>query len=246
MRIGATCLLVLSVGLALASLASGSPSSGQELTDPQQVVDLAFPELNALWNKTFTETLGRAYHAPPHYSWYDKPGNKIWIKLPKRCDDYGRSDGYMWGGYDIYYKKNPNSFYCPINEQVYLDWGLFVKLLHRDDGEALVVVGHEFGHHIQKLLKWPQHYRYQVRRYSGYERMADCYAGIFFKWEGQRNILDDNDLAHAERALGRFGDPDHTPWYEPYAHGGVSSRENAFLLGYDTYDMTRCAKILTH
>jgi predicted metalloprotease len=241
-----TVLAMLIVAFVLAGMASAARRTSSELTDPQQIADAAFPELNALWKQTFQDDNLGAYKAPRYYHWYNKPGNRIWLKVPKGCDSYRATDGYMWGGYNIYYRKRPNSFYCPINRQLYLDWGLFTNLVRRDDAEAYVVVGHEFGHHIQELLQWPEDYRLRLHRFSGYERMADCYAGIFFKWEAQRNNLDDNDLAHAERALGRFGDPDHTPWYEPGAHGGTSSREDAFLIGYDSYNIDSCAKILRH
>ena len=246
----AVAVLVLPVTATAATL---HQTRSAELRTPQQVVDLAFQQLNNFWAATFTKSgTTLVFRNPAHYQWYDHPGKPFdyTFAVPKGCDSdedglLGHPDGKMYAGPSTFYHRNFNSFYCSQNEYVYLDYGLLSDLItNQDDGAAFVVVAHEFGHHIQKIMKWPYVYEAKYHRYANIELLADCYAGLFFQYEQRSGMLDDNDLAHATHLLGNLGDPDHTPWKEPGAHGGHSSREAAFLKGYDSYNWTTCNNIM--
>src|SRR5690606_38048711 len=82
-------------------------------------------------------------------------------------------------------------FYCPADQQVYIDLGFYRELQDRfgapGDFAQAYVLTHEIGHHVQTLLGTEQ----QVRQAQGsnpaaanqlsvrMELQADCYAGVW-------------------------------------------------------------------
>ncbi len=153
-------------------------------------------------------------------------------------------------------------FYCPPDEQVYIDLSFFQlmeeRLNARGDFAQAYVIAHEVGHHIQQIegvLDWSARARraaptdaarneIQVR----IELMADCYAGV---WAGQAerfsNIdLESGDLEEAiaaaqavgddtlARAAGRVAVPDS------FTHGAAEQRARWFRVGYETGEPARC------
>jgi predicted metalloprotease len=227
------------VGSVLALTPAGASAAPNELPTPDAVINWAIKNLNIYWRQEF-EGSNLRYRSPVYVHWYNRPGLH-WAHVPRACDDWGPRDGWKWMGYSSKYL--PNSFYCSVNERLYLDYELFRALLRYDDGRAVVVIAHEWSHHIQHLLVWPEKRRLRQRQFAHFELHADCYAGTFFAWAQNAGELDANDLAHAERALGNFGDPDRTPWYEPRAHGGTSLREEWFLHGFDAASPAACDRI---
>jgi predicted metalloprotease len=109
-------------------------------------------------------------------------------------------------------------FYCPADQQVYLDTSFFKELEQRfgapgDFAEAYVIA-HELGHHVQNLLGIER----QVREASAahpdeanqlsvrLELQADCLAGVWARSAEARDILQPGDLEEGMRAAGAVGD----------------------------------------
>lgn len=149
-------------------------------------------------------------------------------------------------------------FYCPGDDQVYLDLGFFEQLDQLGapgDFAQGYVVAHEVGHHVQDLLGVSD----QVARLRGrmseaeYNRLsvrvelqADFYAGIWAHHaERTARVLDPGDIEEALRAAAAIGDdrlqrqsrgvvvPD------AFTHGTSEQRTRWFRLGYETGDPSR-------
>jgi predicted metalloprotease len=81
-------------------------------------------------------------------------------------------------------------FYCPSDQQVYLDTTFFEDMLERQlggratDFTEAYVLAHEYGHHVQDLLGTMGRVRTQQGAGSDAVRLelqADCYAGMWAK-----------------------------------------------------------------
>ena len=204
---------------------------------PQAVASWVAPRLNAYWSFVFAKQ-GLTYRNPPYYYWYNRPGYG-WLHTPRLCDIYRKRDGLIWAGFSREYA--PNSFYCPANDDFYFDWSLWTTLRR---GGAVVVAAHEWGHHVQHLLGWPERERVSRRMYANYELMADCYAGAFARHEHDLGELGAADVTDARRLLESFGDVERIPWSRARSHGSRADRRRWFARGYGTGDQQVCAKLL--
>jgi hypothetical protein len=149
-------------------------------------------------------------------------------------------------------------FYCPADQNVYLDLGFFDTVLTRLGAEnapltQAYVVAHEYGHHIQNLTgvldraqngqTGPQGDQVRV------ELQADCYAGV---WTA--NAVDTGyiepitqtqiaDALEAARAVGDDRIQSQTQGQvspETWTHGSSAQREHWFSQGYRTGDPDSC------
>lgn len=154
-------------------------------------------------------------------------------------------------------------FYCPADQQVYLDLEFFAVLEDRlgageGDFVEAYVLAHEYGHHVQTLLGIGPDSRETgaesdlVRQ----ELQADCFAGVWTHHAatvpdaqtGEILILelDDDDIREAMNAAKAVGDdtiqessgqqvnPDG------WTHGSSEQRQRWFMTGYDSGDPDRC------
>jgi hypothetical protein len=241
---------VVSAACALgATTASGSVDGGTgstHLRNADEVARAMFPALNSFW-QSWVNRWNIAYVPPPYYHWYNRPGLS-WFSVPPGCDTYGARDGRMWGGYSPAY--SPNSFYCPTNENFYLDWTFLQKIGWGNtrqfgpgyDARVALVMAHEFGHHVQHLLVGPERKRAQGE-YANYELEADCFAGVFFAHGEDIGLMERGDTLNALIILGYLGDADRTPWNSPTRHGGHSDRQEWFNVGYQAANPYNCGKV---
>lgn len=152
-------------------------------------------------------------------------------------------------------------FYCPGDQQVYLDLQFFDEMASRfsvaGDFAQAYVIAHEVGHHVQTLLGVSQ--QMQAARQRGarmegdngllvrQELQADCFAGVWANHAQQRHEwLEEGDLEEALNAANAIGDdrlqrqsqgrvvPD------AFTHGTSAQRVKWFRTGFDSGDPTRC------
>lgn len=151
-------------------------------------------------------------------------------------------------------------FYCPPDEQVYLDLSFFRQLSQQlgapGDFAAAYVIAHEVGHHVQNLMGIADQVRQQRMRVSqvqgnrlqvAMELQADCFAGVWgHHAERQRDLLESGDLEEALAAAAAIGDDTlqrRSQGYvqpESWTHGSSSQRRDWFLRGYESGRIDAC------
>lgn len=111
-------------------------------------------------------------------------------------------------------------FYCPRDEQIYIDLSFFDDLSTRfgapGDFAQAYVLAHEVGHHVQALRGISERVRDAQQRSSaaeanelsvGLELQADCLAGVWAHHaEESRGILERGDVEEGLRAAAAIGD----------------------------------------
>ena len=152
-------------------------------------------------------------------------------------------------------------FYCPGDQQVYLDLQFFDEMARRfsaaGDFAQAYVIAHEVGHHVQTLLgvsQQVQQARARGARLEGdngllvrQELQADCLAGVWAHHAQQRHDwLEQGDLEEALNAASAIGDdrlqqqsqgrvvPD------AFTHGTSAQRVRWFRTGFDNGEPGRC------
>ena len=150
-------------------------------------------------------------------------------------------------------------FYCPGDQNVYLDLG-FLRELQRfganGDFAVAYVIAHEVGHHIQHLVGTEQQVRGMQRRVDQrqanqlsvkMELQADCYAGVWaHHGHKQRNILQEGDVEEGLNAAAAVGDDrlqrmaGQRIQPEAFTHGSSQERAAWFRRGLETGDYNQC------
>jgi predicted metalloprotease len=151
-------------------------------------------------------------------------------------------------------------FYCPGDQQVYLDLSFFDALDRQlgapGDFARAYVIAHEVGHHVQTLLGTSDQVarlRQQVGETQAnalsvrVELQADCYAGVWANHANREtNFLDPGDIEEALGAASAIGDDrlqrrsqgQVVP--ESFTHGTSEQRARWFRTGFEAGTPEAC------
>ena len=150
-------------------------------------------------------------------------------------------------------------FYCPPDQQIYLDTTFFTDVLEGQlggqggDFVEPYVLGHEYGHHIQNLMGTMGQVRTQKGPDSDAVRLelqADCYAGMWTRdasdGDGILIELDQDDIAEAVDSAKTVGDDriqqNSGQGVDPegWTHGSSEQRMAWFMTGYEQGTLEAC------
>jgi predicted metalloprotease len=156
-------------------------------------------------------------------------------------------------------------FYCPGDQQVYIDLGFFDQLKSQFGAQGgtfvdAYVLAHEYGHHVQDILGTNKQVTPGDTGAAGgsvrLELQADCYAGTWANHattvpdaSGQPLITEINqdDINRALDAASRIGDDfiqknlgSGRVDQNSFTHGSSEQRQKWFTTGYQSGDPNQC------
>ncbi len=151
-------------------------------------------------------------------------------------------------------------FYCPGDQQLYIDLSFFRDLSQRHDAPGdfaqAYVVAHEVGHHVQTLLGISQSVRKAGQGISEaevnalsvrQELQADCFAGMWGHAANvDRQLLDPGDLEEALGAATAIGDDrlqkeaGRQVVPDSFTHGSSAQRVKWFRKGFESGQLGDC------
>ena len=232
-------LLVLALGGdPRALLQQGNRGGGPAVNDPAQeelkeFVSVVLADTEVVWHEQFRKQ-GATYREPKLVLFTDQ--------VRSAC---GLADAAV------------GPFYCPADDNVYLDMAFFDELARRfnapGDFAQAYVIAHEVGHHVQNLMGTSDKVHAARRRVSEteynelsvrLELQADFYAGVWAHHANRsRQLLEIGDLEEGLRAASAIGDDrlqKQTQGYvvpDSFTHGTSEQRVRWFRKGYDTGDI---------
>ena len=149
-------------------------------------------------------------------------------------------------------------FYCPLDQQVYLDLGFFDELNRRfkapGDFAQAYVIAHELGHHVQRQLGIEEEVRGKSEQSPDdanelsirLELQADCFAGVWGRSTYDRGILENGDLDEGLAAASAVGDDRIQEQVqgridpETWTHGSADQRSRWLQTGFDSGELEAC------
>ncbi len=203
--------------------------------DPKQdeqkhFVGVVLKDTEDVWNERFQTVYNKRYRDP-----------KLVLFSGQVDSACGRADAAV------------GPFYCPGDEQVYLDLSFFRELKSRfgapgEFAEAYVIA-HEVGHHVQKLLGYSGKVRTRKGRMSDSVRLelqADYLAGVWaYHAQRTKHILESGDIEAALTAANAIGDDTLQKrsrgqvMPDSFTHGTSAQRIRAFTGGFKSGDCSR-------
>lgn len=221
-------------------LDSGGSAQGEALQpgqDPQsELVAHVLGDTEDVWNALFAQQGGQ-YRAPRLILFSDA--------TPTAC---GMGQSAM------------GPFYCPPDEQVYIDLNFFRDLHQRfgapGDFAQAYVVAHEVGHHVQNLMGLSGQVHQARQRLSEaegnalsvkLELQADCFAGLWAHHAETRfQFLEAGDVEEALTAAAAIGDDRLQQQSggrvvpESFTHGSSAQRVQWFQTGFRHGQVAAC------
>jgi predicted metalloprotease len=208
---------------------AAEPSAGEE--ELRAMVGVVLAETEDVWRGL----LGSGYREPTLVLFRDR--------VESACGIAGAATG---------------PFYCPPDENVYIDLAFFDELHARfgapGDFAQAYVIAHEVGHHVQNLLGTLEEVRRlqervdetQANRLSvALELQADFYAGVWAHHAARTDLLEPGDVEEALDAASAIGDDrlqrrerGHVV-PESFTHGTSEQRREWFGRGLESGDPAR-------
>jgi hypothetical protein len=155
-------------------------------------------------------------------------------------------------------------FYCPGDQQVYLDLSFFEELRRKFDAPgdfaAAYVIAHEVGHHVQNVLGVMDQVESLGERIGSpknessvrLELQADFLAGVWAHHaQRTKNFLEPGDLEEALTAANAIGDDKLQKRGQGYVvpdsftHGTSAQRVRWFRRGFETGDLSEMDQLFT-
>jgi uncharacterized protein len=158
----------------------------------------------------------------------------------------------------VFASSEVGPFYCPSDQQVYVDLGFFDELQSRFGAGGApfaqaYVIAHEYGHHVQNQLGVLESIRGDRQgpesRAVRSELQADCYAGVWAANAVSTGLIeqltqaDINEGIDAASAIGDDRIQEQTQGQvnpETWAHGSSEQRRRWFSRGYENGKPAAC------
>ena len=215
----AACLALLP---AHAAAEAGAPAPAADavaanaalLADLEAYADAVAADLDAFWAQRLTE--GGVEYRSPEVVFYTET-----TRPP--C------------GLELVPGVTAPGFYCSLDERIYLD-GVDNVTVAEVLGRSWLstLIGHEWGHHVQKLLGMPAGGLNQPESVSvRLELQADCLAGGWTDDAEGRGLIEDDAVDVAVFILAYMASPPQQEVGLNKGHGTSEQRVRAFLQGYD-------------
>ncbi len=223
-----------------AAAGSAEPGEVRELTAEEveagEFAATILADTEDVWNELFPSAMGRPYQEPRMVLFTDA--------VHSAC---GTQDSAV------------GPFYCPGDNQVYIDLGFFDTLSQKlgapGDFAQAYVIAHEVGHHIQNLLGVSGDVHSKQRGMPKaaanelsvrLELQADFLAGVWAHHaQRTKRFLEEGDIEEALRAASMIGDDTLQKrargrvMPESFTHGTSEQRVRWFTLGFKTGDLNR-------
>ncbi|MFD2646803.1 neutral zinc metallopeptidase [Devosia albogilva] len=216
------------------SSSSYRPANGSA-DELREFVGVVIQETEDLWNAEFAE-IGEDYPEPT-----------VVLFTGQTDSGCGAADA------------STGPFYCPVDEQVYIDLGFYDMLRDQfgapGDFAQAYVLAHEVGHHVQNLTGVLGDFNQRRQSMSQEEAnawsvrvelQADCYAGIWAAYAGQEDLLENGDIEEAINAAIQIGDDTLQRRSQGFVvpktfnHGTSEQRKTWFERGYRGGDPGVC------
>ena len=176
-------------------------ASGDEYCED---IFLALGDLDIFWKEEFLKIAGKnqKYTPPKRFTYYKPEGAHTKCSDPQTPGLYCTPAAYLYAGE------------VTINEP-------FLRKIHSEgDFGALIILAHEWGHHIENLLGRNTTTEDQTRYTIQDELAADCFAGVWTYYEDEvMKQLEDGDILEALTAVFQAGDDELDDWQDSDAHG---------------------------
>lgn len=227
------------LGLLLGSAGTSTGGQAQPTQEQQQLADfvaVVLADTEDTWHQVFRQQ-GKAYQEPTLVLFTGR--------VNSACGMASAAVG---------------PFYCPGDQQLYIDLSFFRDLSQRHDAPGdfaqAYVIAHEVGHHVQTLLGISQSVRKAGQGKSEaevnalsvrQELQADCFAGMWGHAANvDRQLLDPGDLEEALGAATAIGDDrlqreaGRQVVPDSFTHGSSAQRVKWFRRGFESGQLGDC------